>query len=215
MGDWFYVSGEAELGPFSVEQVQELLARGEIGPETMLRKKSWMDWQRAASVELLAEPPTPPQSTEAEQPSADKTDADVLADVPLTSLTPEEPGFSVLMVAAIGGILVAIAALGVYLATRQGETRPPVRQTTNSEPDVAGPAHPASSAQPTMSLDEIFESIYDESSAENEEFLDWLDWELFPHVRPHAISAEDDDLRDWLEWQFGSGTAAAKPSAKR
>ncbi len=52
--DWFYVSGTNELGPFSEERLRELLAGGEIGSDTMVRKRSWLDWKRAAAVELLS-----------------------------------------------------------------------------------------------------------------------------------------------------------------
>lgn len=45
--DWFYVSGTNEIGPFSIEQVQSLLAGGKIGPDTMVRNRSWMEWHPA------------------------------------------------------------------------------------------------------------------------------------------------------------------------
>ena len=46
-GDWFYVSDETELGPLSREQLQNLLASGEIGADTPVRKRSWMEWYPA------------------------------------------------------------------------------------------------------------------------------------------------------------------------
>ncbi len=55
--DWFYVRGDDELGPFSGEHLQELLARGEIGPRTLIRKRTWMDWREAGTLDFLpAEP---------------------------------------------------------------------------------------------------------------------------------------------------------------
>jgi hypothetical protein len=45
---WFYVSGETELGPFSLEQLQKLLADGKIRGDTMVRNRSWMEWQPAS-----------------------------------------------------------------------------------------------------------------------------------------------------------------------
>ena len=46
-GDWFYVSDETELGPLSREQLQNLLASGEIGADTPVHKRSWMEWYPA------------------------------------------------------------------------------------------------------------------------------------------------------------------------
>ncbi|MGA7699735.1 MAG: trypsin-like peptidase domain-containing protein [Thermoguttaceae bacterium] len=57
--DWFYVSGDRELGPFSREQLQELLAGREIGPDTMVRKRTWMDWREAGTLDLPPATPAP------------------------------------------------------------------------------------------------------------------------------------------------------------
>ena len=52
--DWFYMLGDEELGPFSGEQLKELLAQARIGPDTMVRKRTWMEWRRARDLDSLS-----------------------------------------------------------------------------------------------------------------------------------------------------------------
>jgi hypothetical protein len=106
MYDWFCVSGTNEIGPFSQEHLWELLASGEIGPDTMVRTRAGMEWQKAASINLLTIAPRPPDSACAKEEAAGKTDPAVLPS------SQRKPRRRALVVASIvAAVLVAVVAL--------------------------------------------------------------------------------------------------------
>jgi predicted amidophosphoribosyltransferase len=54
---WFYVRDGQRIGPVSEPELRQLMNNGELGPQSYIRRKSMVDWQRAADVpELGAEP---------------------------------------------------------------------------------------------------------------------------------------------------------------
>jgi hypothetical protein len=199
-GDWFYVSGESELGPFSTEQVQDLLTRGEITPDTMLRKKSWMDWKRAESVDLNA-------VGQSGQFPVVVADSLPLPDVVLPDVE-QEGNQKALVGIAAGLVFIAVAALGIYLVLRQGQNRPTAKPPTGSEVEVVGSHTGPAKSRSSISPAEARESVYEEASPEDQELLDWLDAQLSPGPSSHRLSPEDQELLEWLHSQLGPSPAA-------
>jgi hypothetical protein len=220
MADWFYLSGEAELGPFSSEQMQELLARGEIGADTMYRKKSWMDWQPAASVELLSAKLASPDTSNAEL----RFSPSDLAGTPVAEREPAALPVSeqdellrrkIIVGVAAGALLIAVAAVGIYLATRPGGGRP-AKQPAGPVTDVSTTTQPVPSpSRKQLSQIEAREILYQLASPEDQELLDWIDMQSPPGPRRYKLSPEDLQLLEWLDAQWAPGPPRpAKSSAK-
>ena len=124
-GDWFYVPNDraTELGPFSQEQLQDLLASGEIGPDTMIRKRSWMDWQKAGTIDLLTTAPKPPDSAYPEQGHAGNTDPVVVPN------SRRKPRRTILVVVSV---VAAVLVVAVAVEVRTGGNGPPANESAQS-----------------------------------------------------------------------------------
>ena len=59
MNNWFYASTDGQRGPVDDEMFRQLIASGEIGPETLVWHSGMPEWQplRAVAPELCAQPP--------------------------------------------------------------------------------------------------------------------------------------------------------------
>jgi len=192
MDDWFYVSGESELGPFSQEHLRTLLAGGEIGPDTMVRKRSWMDWQRAAVIDVPAGTPKPWDSGLMERRYLYPADPTVAPDTRWRlSRT------AIVASAIVASIVVAIVVTVVTIRARTGGNVPPAKESDKlTVPKVA--------ATPEFSW----------LSPEDQKLLDWVysqeivppgwksDQPPEPQIAPTPefswLTPEDQELLDWL-----------------
>ncbi|MDX2066088.1 MAG: GYF domain-containing protein [Fimbriimonadaceae bacterium] len=78
MGEWFYIGQFGQLGPLTLDQMEELVSVGVITPETYVWKDGLPNWVRASDApELVAlmrvsqresTPPPPPPSWNAPSP---------------------------------------------------------------------------------------------------------------------------------------------------
>ena len=79
--EWYYRSGDRQVGPVTDEDMRKHLVSGRIGVATPVWHEGWPDWQRAGDTEL-AQASSPPSARVAKQqplpsPSPQSTIADV------------------------------------------------------------------------------------------------------------------------------------------
>lgn len=94
--EWYYVGHYGQLGPLTLEQMNDLIADGVIDHETYVWKNGMADWSPAASVTELASkfqgtPPAGPYSTEIQPPVFDPTKATQIKTDPSAQYNPHQP----------------------------------------------------------------------------------------------------------------------------
>lgn len=115
MAEWYYIGHYGQLGPLTLEQLQDLVAGNVVERSTYVWKPGMPDWVPAAQVTDLsplfsspaATPPPPPPTMTALPP----TMAMPPAEPPTTSLSPYAPG----LMAGYGAVSDRSRALGGVL----------------------------------------------------------------------------------------------------
>jgi hypothetical protein len=68
---WFYAANGQQQGPYPEEQLQDLIARGAVRPDTLVWSEGMSGWQKAGEIPgLMARPPGPPSIPQAGGPPA-------------------------------------------------------------------------------------------------------------------------------------------------
>ena len=136
--DWFYLSGDDELGPFSGKQLQELLAGGEIGPDTMARKRSWMDWRPAGEIDFRSLAPGPQDNGHNSAPASALAIAPPIPAVSVPGKVVLRGVGSKIGLFALGGAVTAALFAGILLLHRSGKevVSTPTRQQGGFDPDL-------------------------------------------------------------------------------
>ncbi|HET6248722.1 MAG TPA: DUF4339 domain-containing protein [Tepidisphaeraceae bacterium] len=137
MADWFYVSGEKQVGPLDLDRLRQLFARGELKRDDLVWRDGMPNWAEAGSVAELRAPAQP--AVPAPLPTA-------MSPFPTASFQPSPPaamgyysgrqmprtGKSALGLSSmVIGIIAIVLELGcVSFATAQAMQRPARRVVT-------------------------------------------------------------------------------------
>ncbi len=153
MQGWFYKFGSQIQGPVSLDELQQLYARGAIGPDTLLRRSGQWQWVAVQSLAELAPQSTPPRPHKPASPPARRTSVapapQVVAPTPRLSIRRSSP--VAIIVLASGGV--AMVALLVVVAAMLSN-----RPIASDQSGTALPVGtvPTSSSSAKLTSDQIF-----------------------------------------------------------
>ncbi len=147
--EWFYVVATDERGPCSRERLQELLGRGEIGADTMIRKRSWMEWREVRTLSVLSAKPS--QANPSYVASSPSVDTEVRSVEPALPDSPTRmKGWCVTGILAVTSVAVLAAGIVVFHAGNY-TAAPPVGQ--DSKTAFVGSASEKAGQQPVKQVD--------------------------------------------------------------